>query len=344
MDTSPVRIAVIGCGVIGPLHITCYQHSPGARVDCVCDLVEARAKGAAEKYGVPRWTTRAEDVFADPEIDAVSICTDHASHAALACAALAAGKHVLCEKCLGHNGEDVEQMITAAAARPELVAAGVFQHRFDPLPRAVHDLVQEGLLGTLISIDGIHNCYRAREYYEADAWRGTLAGEGGGVLINQSIHYLDLVLWVGGAPLGVHGYAANLAHQGIIETEDTASVSMKLRSGALASFLSTNASHLGWFTDLYFTGTEGFIEIRDNTPFQCLFKDPERQEAVRKRLDAAIASEAEAKGKGYYGAGHQAQIDDFIGAIRNRRAPYVSFADAAVTARAVFALYADSNR
>lgn len=344
MDSSPIRIAVIGCGVIGPLHAVCYQHSPHARLDMVCDLIEQRAKNTAEKYGIPRWTTNAAEVFANPDIDAVSICTDHASHAELACAALAAGKHVLCEKCLGRNQADVDRMVAAAAAHPDLVAEGVFQHRFDPLPRVFHAIVREGLLGNLISVSGLHNCYRSKQYYENDNWRGTFAGEGGGVLINQSIHFLDLLLWIGGSPVGVHGYAANLAHRGIIETEDTAALSMRLESGALASLLCTNASHLNWFYRLSFTGTEGFLELRDNTLTQCEFKDPERQNAVRKRIEEAITTEDIAKGKDYYGTGHQAQIDDFVDAVFNKTAPFIPFASAAKTASTVFALYADSKR
>ena len=119
-----VRVAVIGCGVISELHLRCFAHNPQARVAAVCDLVPERAERAArERAPGARWTTKSAEIFADPSIDAVSICTDHASHARLACAALAAGKHVLCEKSLARTAADLRRMLAAAEAHPKLVAA-----------------------------------------------------------------------------------------------------------------------------------------------------------------------------------------------------------------------------
>ena len=346
-SAKKVRVAVIGCGVISELHLRCYAHNPSASVVAVCDLIPERARFAAENraHGA-RWTTKAADLFADPSIDAVSICTDHASHCALACAALAAGKHVLCEKSLARTSSDLKRMLAAAAARPDLVAAGVFQHRFEPLPRVLRDLVAEGALGRLLAATGSLYTLRDANYFRKDAWRGTIRGEGGSVLINQAIHYFDLLLWIAGGADAARAFSANLGHQGVIETEDTIAVSLRMRNGALGSFVATNAGIPQWKSALVFQGTAGAVEMRDEKLFSLALADKAAERRVRARIDKALAAGAKLfpKGKDYYGPGHQAQIDDFIRAVRTGRRPYVTFADAAESDAMVFAAYGSAAR
>ena len=342
-----VRVAVIGCGVISELHLRCYAHNPDADVVAVCDLVPERARSAArERAPGARWTTKAADVFADPSVDAVSICTDHASHCRLACAALAAGKHVLCEKSLARTAGDLERMLAAAAAHPRLVAAGVFQHRFEPLPRVLRDLVAEGAFGRLLTATGSLHTLRDARYFGKDAWRGTKKGEGGSALINQSIHYFDLLLWIAGGADAARAFSANLGHRGVIETEDTVAVALRLRNGAVGSFVATIAGMRQWKSALAFQGTAGSVEVRDDALFSLVLADKAAEKRVRARIDRALAAGAGLfpKGKDYYGPGHQAQIDDFVRAVRTGRRPFVTFADAAESDAAVFAAYASAAR
>ena len=345
-SAKKVRVAVIGCGVISELHLRCYAHNPAAEVVAVCDLVPERARRAAEERAPgARWTTRAADIFAAPDVDAVSICTDHASHCRLACAALAAGKHVLCEKSLARTAGDLERMLAAAEARPDLVAAGVFQHRFEPLPRVLRDLVAKGAFGRLLTATGSLHCFRGDDYFRKDAWRGTKAGEGGSVLINQSIHYFDLLLWIAGGADAARAYAANLGHEGVIETEDTVSIALRFRNGALGSFVATNASQRGWDSELAFHGTKGTAIVRGDALSFLSFADPAVERRVRARIEKAVSeNRAFPKGKDYYGPGHQAQIDDFVRAVRTGGRPYVTFADAAESDALVFAAYASAAR
>ena len=342
-----VRVAVIGCGIISELHLKCLAHNPHAEVAAVCDLLPERAESAARNRAPgARWTTRAADIFAAPDIDAVTICTDHASHAALACAALAAGKHVLCEKCLAVNAAGLRRMLAAAKAHPELVAAGVFQHRFEPLPRILRELVAEGAFGRLLTATGSLHTFRGNDYFAHDAWRGTKRGEGGSVLINQSIHYFDLLLWIAGGATSARAFAANLGHQGVIETEDTISVALSMRDGAVGSFVATSAGISQWRSVLSFQGTKGSVEMRDDQLASLVVPDKTAERRIRARIDKAMeaGSSLFAKGRAYYGPGHQAQIDDFIHAIRTGGRPYVTFADAAESAKMVYAAYASAAR
>jgi predicted dehydrogenase len=342
-----VRVAVIGCGVISELHLKCLAHNPDAEVVAVCDLLPERAEAAArDRAPGARWTTSASEIFASHDVDAVCICTDHASHAPLACAALDAGKHVLCEKCLAVNAPALRKMLAAAAAHPELVAAGVFQHRFEPLPRILRDLVAEGAFGRLLTASGSLHTFRDDDYFKRDAWRGTKKGKGGSVLINQSIHYFDLMLWIAGGAVSARAFSANLGHQGVIETEDTVSVALALRNGALGSFVATSAGIPQWRSVLSFQGTKGGFEMRDDRLASLTVPDKAEERRIRGRIEAALdAAKAQfAKGRDYYGPGHQAQIDDFIRAIRAGGRPYVTFADAAESASMVFAAYSSAAR
>lgn len=346
--TRKTRVAVIGCGVIGPLHLKCYAALPNVEVAAVCDLREERARSAAEQFAAGRWTVNPAEVFADPGIDAVSICTDHASHASLACAALAAGKHVLCEKSLARVPADLRRMLAAAAARPELVAAGVFQHRFEPVPNVVRDIIAAGGLGRLLLACGTLLCHRSNEYYEGDAWRGTIRGEGGSALINQAIHYFDLLLWMSGGATAVSAFQANLGHEGVIETEDTISVAVRFANGATGAFSTSNAAAQNWSSSLRFVGTKGSVELRDDRLFAVDFPgDPKAAASVEARVGRAVAAAEKTvshKGKEYYGVGHMAQIEDFVRAIRTGTRPKVTFADAAETDALVFEAYRSAAR
>lgn len=339
-----LRVAVIGCGVIGPLHLECFKQLDFVDIAWVCDLRPERAKSAAEKYGAEKWTVDATEIFADPDVQAVSICTDHASHADLAIAALDAGQDVLCEKALAQNRTHLDRILQAARRHPERIVAGVFQHRFDPVNRELHAIIAEGLLGTLLTASAQLRCFRSNEYYQADAWRGTWAFEGGSTLINQAIHFIDQLLWLTGGAESAVAMIDNRTHQNVIETEDTAAAVLKLRCGALGIIEATSSSNINWEFTLSFHGDKGAIEIRNDKPHKVDFADKTVEAAVKARLDEAVAPKPVAVGKTYYGTGHLAQLADFAEAVRDRRPPFVTVESAAETLRTVFDIYDSARR
>ncbi len=340
-----IRVGLIGCGVIAPTHVKSYQSVEGVEVSWACDLLPERAGGLAEAFGIPRTSADAEEVFADPDLDAVSICTDHASHAALCEAALAAGKDVLCEKALAADRAGLRRILDAVGRHRERVFGAVFQHRFDPFNRTVRALIGEGALGRMLTASAHLRCLRPDEYYRGDTWRGTWEREGGSVLINQSIHYVDQLLWQMGGATSVSGRYANLTHGRVMETEDTAVATVAFGNGALGTIEATCSSHLLWEPVLQFHGTEGSIELRHDRPVKVLFESEERRKAVQERLDGCHATAiAEAVGKSYYGTGHPAQVADFVDAVRTRRATVVDAGSAARTVELVLGLYESHRR
>jgi len=309
-----------------------------------CDLVEDKARRLAEKYTIERFTTDYRDVLADPSVTCVAVCTDHASHAPITVAALKAGKHVLCEKALAATAKGMATMLAAHRRRPGLVFEGVFQHRFDAINRHLKALVEKKAFGQVLTAGVQVRCKRTNEYYNGDAWRGTWAKEGGAVLINQAIHYIDLLVWIMGGVESVSGVYDNLTHQDAMETEDTATAAVRFRCGGLGTIEATSSSHLDWETTLSIHGTEGSIDVRDDRPLKVACLDKARETAIQAELAAALSAPGELLGKSYYGTGHPAQIEDFVAAIRGKRKPFVSAASARHTVDVVLALYESHRR
>ncbi|MGE4565955.1 MAG: Gfo/Idh/MocA family protein [Victivallaceae bacterium] len=335
-----IDCGIIGSGVIAPTHIESYLKNETVRVKTLCDLKLEKAKELAAKYGIPETVTDYREILKDPEIDIVSVCTDHASHAEIAAAVLESGKHLICEKCLTSTDAGLDKILAAHRRHPELTASGIFQHRCEPTNQVLRQLIADGKFGRMLTASLTVACLRTDEYYLTDAWRGTWAQEGGSVLINQTVHHFDLMRYFLGEIESVSVKFDNLAHQGVIETEDTIAILLKFRSGALATVISTSASKsVTWRSNYIITGTEGYIEYTDFVPAFVEFTDQAAKAEIVERFKACKLDEALQVGKGYYGGGHPAQIADIIDAIRNGRPPYVTLEDAAATARVVVACY-----
>ncbi len=334
-----ISVGIIGCGVIAPAHVESYQRLENVEVSWACDLIEPKAGKLAEKYAIANIATDYRRLLDDPQLEAVSICTDHASHAAIAGDALAAGKHVICEKALSSNTEGLDAMMEAHRKAPDLAFAGVFQHRFDRSIQCLKQLVDEGRLGRILTAGVQIRCLRTNDYYRADKWRGTWDLEGGAVLINQAIHFIDSILWVMGGAAAVGGTFANLTHQEVMETEDTAVAAVRYRSGALGTIEATCSSHINWEPTLSVHGSEGSIELRHGQSMKLEFKDNDLASQVNGQFLACQESKLIDAGKSYYGASHPSQIADFVDAIREQRAPFVTAESARHTVDVVLGIY-----
>lgn len=339
-----IGVAIIGCGIIAPTHVESYLVDPNVTLKKVCDIIPERAAALAEKYGAQSYCSDPQEVFADPGVDAVSICTPHYNHAELCLAALAAGKDVICEKPIANTTTGINLLVRACRKYPERIFAGVFQHRYNPVFKLVHDLVEEGSFGRMISASVQHRCIRTAEYFRHDSWRGTRKYERGGVLINQAIHYLDLFQWIMGGVREVAAFSGNLTHKGIIETEDTIAGAVRFRNGAFGTVEATSSARQPWDTQLHITGTDGCVSISGGVITHSDFKDEtirERLAAAEKELTENIAGKV---GKSHYGYGHPVQIADFLHCIRTRTKPFVSAEDAAAAAKLVLSLYSSARK
>lgn len=307
---TKLHFGIIGCGVIGPVHAASLAQLPSVHMVGVCDTVRERAQRLADEYALPYITTDYRELLARADIDAVCICTPHYLHAEMAIAAARAGKHIFCEKPLAITATEMDAMI--AAADDAGVQLGVcFQHRFDPVVVQLKRLVDEGHFGRLL-LGGAHcRCLRTDAYYQSEAWRGTWMLEGGGVLINQAIHTIDLLLWLFGDATSVYGNFATLRWGDAIEVEDTATGILTFRNGAQGHLAATTASNLDWQSRLHLYGSAGAAVVNTGYPDEFTFLQLSSEQTIADPQSAASAL----PGKTCYGTSHILALDAFTNAV-----------------------------
>lgn len=312
-----VRCAVIGCGVIGPVHAEALSRSERAHLAATVDVVPERARDLAMKYGAENWYDDYAEVLKRDDIDAVSICTPHYLHVPMIVDAARYGKHILVEKPLAMDSIGATMAIEACRDAGVCLAV-CFQNRLNPATVAVKSAIDQEILGKLVGITGNVSWYRPDDYYAGSPWRGRWATEGGGVLINQAIHTLDLLLYLAGDVYSWSAILDRLGHSGI-EVEDVASISMKFSSGAVGSLFATTCSHPGLDVRIEVTGTNGsaLIEGEKLTRFETMTGETCSVNCEDNAEFAAVA-------KSYYGSSHHKLIEDFLDSVINHRLPLVA--------------------
>ncbi|WP_432485112.1 Gfo/Idh/MocA family protein [Kineococcus esterisolvens] len=256
------RFAVLGAGVIAQQHST-VLHQLGDEVELVAvvDPVRSRAEALAAEPGAQVHATLAE-ACATVDFDVTVVCTPTGMHGEAVVQALGAGKHVVVEKPAEVSTERIEALIAARDRAGRLVTV-VSQHRFDPSTEIVVDAVARGGFGRLTSAIASVDWWRGQNYYDSGDWRGTWALDGGGALMNQGVHTVDLLVATMGRPVEVFGYAGTLAHERI-EVEDVAVGAVRFASGALAVLHASTAVHPGLGTRLQVHGDRGSAVIEDD--------------------------------------------------------------------------------
>lgn len=254
---SPIRFAIIGCGRIAQRHAE-HIHKRGV-LAAVCDEIREKANALAATFGA-RPYYRIEDLLEqEKEIDIVSVCTPNGLHAEHSIKALQAGYHVLCEKPMAITVADCGRMLQAAEKSNRRLFA-IKQNRYNPPVAAVKNLVDEGKLGKITSIQ--LNCFwnRNPDYYR-NSWKGTLKLDGG-TLFTQFSHFIDLLYWIVGDVQQVQAYMGNFVHQGIIEFEDTGVVILQFTNGAIGTINYTvNSYQKNMEGSLTLFGEKGTVKI-----------------------------------------------------------------------------------
>jgi len=314
---AELGFGIIGAGMVARYHATGIARTPGARLVAVCREDAARAEEAAAQFGVP-CEIHLEALLARPDVDAVCICTPSGQHAAQAVAAARAGKHVLVEKPMALSLADADAMI--AACRAAGVHLGVaLQRRIDPIFLGVKAAIDAGGLGKL-TLGTISVPYlRQQSYYDSAAWRGTWALDGGGALMNQGIHLLDLLVWYMGNPTAVQASTATLAHT--IEVEDCVAAALRFGSGALGSITATTAAAPGFPHRVEVYGDQGGVQLEGEQIVRWEISGIEPPEAISTPGKAPAGAGASPTGIG--AVGHTRLLGDFVAALDAGRAPSV---------------------
>jgi UDP-N-acetyl-2-amino-2-deoxyglucuronate dehydrogenase len=311
---------IVGTGVIAALHAAAIRTLPDARLAAVTDVVP----GAAGAFAAARGGAAEPDLdalLARPDVDVVCVCVPSGLHAEIGVRAARAGKHLAVEKPVDVTLAAADRLIEAARAAGVALTV-ISQHRFDPGLIELKRLIDEGALGRLVLGEASTKWYRAQAYYDSAAWRGTWAMDGGS-LMNQGVHYVDLLRWCMGPAAEVTAVCATQAHQ--VEVEDTALAVVRFSSGAVGTIVSTTAAYPGFPQRLEITGTGGTVIVEDGRIT--------RRALTGQLADGTVADGTVEEGAAGPGAAadpaaievasHAAQLADLLAAVAEGREPAV---------------------
>jgi predicted dehydrogenase len=320
-----VGFAIVGCGTIARFHVRALQEIPAARVAALVSRSAESAQKLIRETRLPPCPIfhAVEQAVRAPGVDAVVVTTPSGAHRAPALAAAAAGKHVVVEKPLEITGPRCQEIIDACD-RAGVKLCTIFPSRFGDANVALRAAVAAGKFGRLTLGETACKWWRAQAYYDEGGWKGTRALDGGGALMNQAIHNVDLLLWVMGRATHVSGFTATLAHDRI-EVEDTAVAVIRFAGGALGVIQAATSVSPGYPKTIAVHGDRGSAVIEQDDVLRWDFTpDTDADRAVRERFAARTGgSGGSADPKAIGHEGHRRQLADFVDAIRADRPPQV---------------------
>src|SRR5690348_13757867 len=321
-----LRFAIVGCGVIGPLHAEAITSLPDAELVAVADVDQEKAQKLAEKYHARAYSSF-QDMFAAEKLDVINICTPSGMHGEHACAAMRAGYHTIVEKPMEITRERLDEMLQVQRETGRKLAV-ISQHRFDEGTAIVHRLLQEGAFGRLVLGNALVPWWRSQTYYDSGAWRGTWELDGGGVLMNQSIHSIDVLQWLMGPVKSVFAYTDTLVHR--METEDVAVAVLRFANGAMGTIAATTGAYPGTGTRIEIYGDQGSAVIEDDRLIYLHLARDDHEEVGpygagrEQRASSSPTGPSAAQNPAALAIkSHALQIEDMIRAIRENGTPLV---------------------
>jgi UDP-N-acetyl-2-amino-2-deoxyglucuronate dehydrogenase len=327
-----LNFAIVGLGMIANIHARCVHELPGAKLLAVCGRKRTQLEVFASEYQAQVYTDY-HQMLANKEIDVVCILTPSGTHADLGAAAALSGKHIIVEKPLDVTLDHADKLIEVCQANHVKLCC-ISQHRYDHAFIELKKAVDSNLLGQLNFGASHTKWYRSQEYYNSNAWRGTWDMDGGGALINQSIHYIDLLQYIMGPAAEVFSYCVTRAHERI-EVEDIAVAAIKFKSGAVGLIEGNTAAYPGFCTRLDIYGTEGSVIIENDQVKEWKLKSGMLYEPPETEINETIgASSADISH-----FSHKRQIEDFLSAIRENKEPLVNGLEARKTLQIVLSMY-----
>ena len=322
-----LRFGIIGCGVIGPTHAEAITSIPDAELVAVADVVEEKAQKLADKYHVKAYAS-AQEMLTHEQLDVVDVCTPSGMHGEHACMVMRAGYHVIVEKPMEISHERIDEMLRVQKETGKKLAV-ISQFRFNEASVQVRTLLQEKALGRVVLGNAVIPWWRSQQYYDSGAWRGTWALDGGGILMNQSIHSIDVLQWLMGPVKTIRAYTETLVHT--MEAEDAAVAILRFANGALGTISATSGAYPGVGTRIEVFGDRGSAVIEnDELSFLHLASNdkeevgaygggnPEKLK-ISDQQQNSTASDPGANTK----TRHALQIADMIRAIRTNGTPLV---------------------
>ncbi len=329
---------IVGCGMIAAFHVKAIEDIRGAKVVACFDNFPDSAKRFAEQNGCTAYGKLA-DMLADPEVDVVTICTPSGAHMEPAVAAANAGKHVIVEKPLEITLKRCDKIIDACK-KNNVVCSPIFPSRFHGPSLEMKRAVDKGRFGTVTVGDAYVKWFRTQAYYDSGAWRGTWKLDGGGALMNQAIHSVDLLCWMMGPVASITAHTATLAHTDI-EVEDVAVATLRFENGALGVIEASTAIHPGFLKRIEIHGSHGTAIMEEEDIKSWEFAKPTKRDAeIVKALAGKTKSGGGASDPSAIGHhGHTAQFKDVLKAIKKGTQPSIDGPEGRKAVEVILAIY-----
>jgi UDP-N-acetyl-2-amino-2-deoxyglucuronate dehydrogenase len=321
------RAAVVGCGDVSVVHLRAIESLAGAELVGVCDTDQDRRAAAGRRYGVPQFADHRQLLQA-VRPDVVHVCTPHDQHAPVAIDCLDAGVAVLAEKPVAHTVAEADRLIAAARKHPAVKIGICLQNRYNTATQAARDLLDSGKLGPVRGGSAAVLWHRDPAYYQARPWRGRKARSGGGVLINQAIHTLDLMEWLLGDVVRVRGHAGRYGLDGI-DVEDTASVVLDHAGGARSVVFATVANAVDSPVTIEIVTERAVLLIRGDLTVS----------HADGRVETVAEPVASTGGRAYWGASHERLIADFYRTLADPEPFWIGPQEGARSLRVIHQIY-----
>jgi len=298
-----LRFGIVGCGMIAPYHAAAIDRTDRCSLLGACSKTYASTEKFAREAGCIPFESY-EAMLADERLDVVVICSSSGEHFSQAKAALKAGKHVIVEKPMCLTMADADALVELDRQYPQAVCV-ISQSRFSDAAQTIKAAIDAGHFGKMVSASLMMRYYRPQTYYDQAAWRGTVAGDGGGVLMNQGIHGIDLLCYFMGKPVGVCGYARTILRD--IEVEDTAAAAIAFESGAVATLDATVCSQPSFSKKFILCGEKGTVVLEEDAIISWSLPEP-----CPIPLGAKSGNSASADPKGISVAYHLREYENFV--------------------------------
>lgn len=336
MKDKNLGFGIIGCGMIANWHAGAIKNIEGTKLIGATDVAETSRAAFAEKYNIKVFSS-VEELLSYNDIDVVCICTPSGLHAPLSIQAANAGKHIIVEKPMAINLKETDDIINACETNNVKLTV-ISQLRFTKAISRLKEAVDEGMLGKIISGDIYMKFYRSPEYYGTGGWRGTWKMDGGGALMNQGIHGIDLLQYIMGPVKSVFAHTRTLARD--IEVEDTAAALIDFENGALGVIQGTTSIYPGSPRRMEINGDKGTIVLEEDSIVSWSIEGKETPSDIklgRATNDSSIDPEA------FSLDGHVLQISDMVEAIKNGRSPVVDCYEGRKPIEIIMAIYESSK-
>ena len=327
-----LNTAVIGAGAIHRCHVNALRQIPNVALRALVDIDSVKGLTLAMAYQC-RFYQDYREMLLDDAIDVVHICTPHFEHKRMILAALAAGKHVFCEKPVGMNSSEFGDIVQAVDQAPGLLGV-CYQNRLNPTSLRIRQELSEGELGKMLGMKAVLTWSRSGAYYTESPWRGRLATEGGSLLINQAIHTLDLMQWFAGGVTRLKGVVESGELADVTEGEDSAMATLHFANGARGLFYASNCNTTDSPLWLEIHCERGSLLLNDNVLWR-ITPGERRKLATDDSPDGSV--------KSYWGLGHQQAIRRFYHAIHPPETDYTDIHAAGKSLTLVEALYRSSQ-